>query len=208
MRIFFDVDGVLMDNIHMVKGWIKRWDADLQKDLGIHHDKFQEIFKCWFPAVQTGQADFETSMAAWLSSNGYDVPARTVMDYWHAQDTNVNPAVIGMVQQLAALETVDLYTATNQSHERIAYLRDTFGWGEYFKDFYFSARLGCMKHDAAFFEKIENELGFDPSIEQPLYFDDDPKNIDVAAKRGWKAVFVNDENDVLNHPDLKALLAS
>lgn len=208
MRIFFDVDGVLMDNIHMVKGWIKRWDADLQKDLGIHHDRFQEIFKSWFPSVQTGRADFEPAMAEWLSSNGYGVPARKVIDYWHRRDTNVNPAVMDAVKRLAAQDGVDLYTATNQSHERIAYLRGDLGWGQYFKDFYYSARLGCMKHDGQFFAKIEEELAFDPALEPPLYFDDDPRNIEVASNRGWDAVYVDDARDVVNHNAVKALLSS
>ncbi|PZO77777.1 MAG: hypothetical protein DI626_12220, partial [Micavibrio aeruginosavorus] len=182
--------------------------ADLQKDLGIHHDKFQEIFKSWFPSVQVGETDFETAMSQWLLSCGYKTPARDVIDYWHHQDTNVNPLVMDVVKRLAAKNYVHLYTATNQSHERIIFLRDSLGWGEYFNDFYYSARLGCMKHDGAFFARIEQELGFDPADETPLYFDDDPRNIEVASKRGWNAVFVNDAQDIVNHNSVKELLSS
>ncbi len=208
MRIFFDVDGVIMDNIHTVKGWIKRWDTDLEKDLGVHPDKFQEIFKDWFPVTQLGKLDFEKEMERWLKWHDYDVKAWQVINYWNEKDTNVNDAVYGVVQSLSKIDDVYLSVATNQTHERARYLWDVFGFKNYFKDIYYSAELGHMKHDPEFFRKIEEELDFDPRLEPPLYFDDDPENIGVASTRGWDAVLVNNTEDICNHYKIRALLSA
>lgn len=205
-RIFFDIDGVLIDGFHTKKSRRNRWDTDLEKDLGIDHDRFQEIFKGWFLEVLQGRLDFEEEMTRWLKVNYYDVNALKVINYWHEKDTNLNHPVFDVVQKLADRKDIALYTATNQSHERIAYLRDVLNWKNYFTDFYYSARLGCLKYDMRYFEQIEAELGFDPHLEQPLYFDDDPKNIEVSSKRGWNAVLVDGPEDVYNHPDIQALL--
>ena len=86
------------------------------------------------------------------------------------------------------------------------YLSETLDWQRHFTDFYYSARLGCLKHDVRFFSQIEEELGADPRQEMFLYFDDDVRNIDIARARGWNAVLVDGPEDVTSHPiimDLK-----
>lgn len=206
MHIFFDIDGVLMNNIHMVHGWIDRWDKTMKEDLGLDPLHLQEIFKGWFPKVQTGHLDFEEEMDRWLKYHDYDLKAWQVINYWHEKDTNVSKPVFDVVEKLSKQDGIHVYTATNQTHARIAYLRDVLGWKDYFEDFYYSARLGCLKHDPNYFAQIEEELGFDPYIEQPLYFDDDPKNIEVATARGWNAVLFDTADDCTNHPIITELL--
>lgn len=208
MKIFFDVDGVIMDNIHMRRGWIKRWDVDMQKDLGIDPDQFSEIFKDWFPRAQTGKLNFEKEMERWLAFHDYDAKAWQVINYWNEKDTNVNVAVYDAIKKLSLNKQANLYVATNQTHERARYLRDVFGFKEYFKAIYYSARLGCLKENPDYFAQIEKELDFDPRLDPPLYFDDDPKNIAVSSARGWNAVLVDTEQDVVNHPAIRALLAA
>lgn len=44
MKIFFDVDGVLIDGWHADPARRKRWDADLRRDLGIDPEALQEKF--------------------------------------------------------------------------------------------------------------------------------------------------------------------
>jgi putative hydrolase of the HAD superfamily len=207
MRIFFDIDGVLIDGFHMKAERRKRWDKDLEKDLGIRHDHFQEIFRGWFLDVLQGKLDFEEALTHWLEANGYKIKASQVIDYWHEKDSNLNRPVFDVVEKLAGREGIELYTATNQSHARIRYLRDILGWKDYFTDFYYSARLGCLKHDPLYFSRIEDELGFNPHTEPPLYFDDDPKNIEVSSARGWNAVLVDGPEDVVNNSRIQELLA-
>lgn len=205
-RIFFDIDGVLINGYHHKAERTNRWDKNIERDLGIDSKKFQEIFKGWFLEVVQGRLDFEEEMDRWLKKEKYDLKAWQVMDYWHERDSNLSPA-FDVVPALSQKTDFSLFTATNQTHARIAYLRDILGWKNYFTDFYYSARLGCLKLDPHYFAQIERDLGFNPQIDPPLYFDDDPRNIEVSSKRGWNAVLVDGPEDVLNHPDIESLLA-
>ncbi len=207
IRIFFDIDGVLIDGFHTKQERRKRWDTDLQKDLGIDQDRFQQIFSGWFLEVLQGRLDFEEEMDRWLRSHGYAVAAKKVIDYWHEKDSNLNRSVFNVVEKLTPHQDVKLYTATNQSHKRIAYLSDVLGWKNHFDDFYYSARLGCLKHDPQYFAQIEEALQFDPYQEAPLYFDDDPRNIEVSSARGWNSVLVDGPEDVVNHSIIQKLLS-
>ncbi len=206
MKIFFDIDGVLIEGFHMKESRRNRWDIDLEKDLGIHHDKFQEIFKGWFLDALQGRLDFEEELERWLKYNDYDVKAWQVINYWHDKDSNLNRPVFDVVEKLSGRDGIDLYTATNQTHARIAYLRDVLGWKKHFTDFYYSARLGCLKYDPHYFAQIEDELKFDPRRDPHLYFDDDERNIAVSSARGWNAVLVDGPEDVVNHPQIRALV--
>ncbi len=206
MHIFFDVDGVLIDGFHTKPERQNRWDKTIERDLGIHSEKFQEIFSGWFLQALQGRLDFEEEMASWLKKNDYDLKAWQVINYWHEKDSVINRPVYDIIQRLSANPAIHLYTATNQTHARIAYLRDVLNFGIHFKDFYYSARLGCLKSDPHYFAQIESELGIDPRQNSPLYFDDDPVNIDVASQRGWNAVLVDGSEDVTDHPLIRSLL--
>lgn len=211
LRIFFDIDGVLIHGYHTRAERRHCWDENLEHDLGIKRDVFQSIFKDWdtgwFQKVITGRANLKTEMARWLQENGYGHEASEIIQYWCEKDSKLNGDVLDAVKVIAAKGHAKIYTATNQSHDRIAYLRDVLGWKNYFTDFYYSARLGCLKYDPRYFMQIEEELCFDPYQEPPLYFDDDPRNIEVSSARGWNAVLVDGPEDVVNHPVIKELLS-
>lgn len=208
MRIFFDVDGVLIEGFHTKLERRKRWDENIEKDIGINPDKLQEIFHGWFLEVLQGRLNFEEELERWLKQNDYDLKPWQLINYWHEKDSNLNQKVFGVVEKLSMRPDIQLYTATNQTHERINYLRDVLGWKKYFTDFYYSARLGCLKYDPAYFAKIEKELGFDPYVDAPLYFDDDPRNIEISSSRGWNAVLVDYPEDVSHYPQIQELLAA
>lgn len=208
MRIFFDIDGVLIDGFHTKPERWNRWDANIEKDLGIRQADLQEIFKDWFPDVLQGRLDFEEEMQRWLKKKGYHLKAWQVINYWHERDMVLSRPAFDVVKRLASSSDISVYTATNQTHARIAYLRDVQGWGEYFDGFYYSARLGCLKRDPAYFRQIEDDLGFDPRVEPPLYFDDDPANIEVSSGRGWNAVLVDGPEDVTGHQLVREWVAA
>lgn len=205
-RVFFDIDGVLIDGFHTKLERRNRWDTNIEHDLGIKPDHLQEIFRGWFLEVLEGRLDLHGEMTRWLKTHHYDATANDVIDYWHSRDTKLNPA-FDVVTSLSGRGDVALYTATNQSHERIRYLKDILGWKNHFTDFYYSARLGCLKHDFNYFRQIEEELNIDPYQEPLLYFDDDPRNVEVSSARGWNAVLVDGPEDVTEHPMIKELLA-
>lgn len=205
MKIFFDVDGVLMNNIHMERGWIDRWDKDIEKDLGLDPAKFQEIFKSWFPKAQLGHLDFEEEMQRWLKANDYDLKAWQIINYWNEKDTNLNEDLWPSIRALSQRPDVSLFVATNQTHARALYLWET-SFKSHFKKIFYSAALGCFKTDAAFYQKIEEELRIDPHSETVLFFDDDKRNVKASSERGWQAVYFDTAQDCLNHPLIKPLL--
>ena len=202
MHIFFDVDGVLIDGFHTKPEKQNRWDKALKEDLGIDPADMQEIFSGWFLEVLQGRLGFEEELDRWLKQNDYDLKAWQVIKYWHEKDSNINRALYNIVEQLSALNGVNLYIATNQTHERAQYLWNNLGFKNHFKDIYYSARLGCLKYDTHYFAQIEADLNLDPIHDTILYFDDHPKNIEVAAERGWKAVLFDHIGDVENHPEI------
>lgn len=207
-RIFFDVDGVLIDGFHTKTERWNRWDKDIERDIGIKFGHIEDfILRGAFPDILRGRLDFEEEMDRWLRRNDYDLKAWQVINYWHEKDSVLNGPVFDAVQILSQKSGISLYTATNQTHARIAYLKDILGWKKYFTDFYYSARLGCLKYDPAYFAQIEAELQFDPREDTPIYFDDDPRNIEVSMARGWNAVLVDGPEDVVNHPEVRALLS-
>lgn len=207
MKIFFDVDGVLIDGFHVKPERRNRWDRTLREDLGIDPAQFSDFFiRGTFIEVLQGQLDLEEELERWLSFHDYDVKAWQVINYWHEKDSVLNAGIYNIVERLAKI--ADLYVATNQSHQRARYLWDVLGFKNHFRDIYYSARLGCLKQDAHYFAQIEQALDFNPLTDPPLYFDDDPRNIEVASKRGWNAVLFDTQDDAVNHPAVRALLAS
>lgn len=207
MKIFFDVDGVLIDGFHTNPARQNRWDKTIEQDIGIRFGHIEDfIIHGVFPDVLQGRLGFEEELDRWLAQEDYDLKAWQVIEYWHKKDSNLNKDVWGAVQKLSAIKGVELYTATNQTHERIHYLRDHLGFGKCFKDFFYSARLGCLKHDPSYFANIEEELNFNPRMDSHLYFDDDKKNIEVSSARGWNAVLVDNAQDVTMHPLIQSLL--
>ncbi len=208
MKIFFDVDGVLINGYHAKPEHRRRWDADIEKDLGINPEKLQKIFSGWFLDVLHGRSDLEQELGRWLAEEGYTHKARDLIDYWHSNDSVLNEDLWGAVRRLSQNPHLHLYIATNQTHNRADYLWNTLAFKEHFKDIYYSARLGCLKLDGDYFRQIEEELRFDPREEPVLYFDDDPRNIEVSAKRGWNAVLFDTAQDCVNHPAIRALLSA
>ncbi|MFT4020140.1 MAG: HAD family hydrolase [Acinetobacter sp.] len=93
---------------------------------------------------------------------------------------------------------VQIYLATNQEHNRIAYLIEHLNLDQYFDDIYYSAALGCRKPDISFFKKVEGLSGFLP--EQLLLIDDTVPNIIAAQSLGWEGVHW------LNHDALSNIL--
>lgn len=207
-RIFFDIDGVLIDGFHTNPERWNRWDVDIERDLGIKFGHIEDfILRGPFPDILQGRLNLEEELDRWLRRNDYDVKAWQVINYWHEKDSVLNRSVFDVVERLFQQDDIHLYTATNQAHDRIEYLKNVLGWKKYFTDFYYSARLGCLKYDPSYFAQIEKELKFNPHENPPLYFDDDPRNIEVSAARGWNAVLVDGPEDVTDHPLLRCLLS-
>lgn len=202
MHIFFDVDGVLIDGFHHKPERRRRWDATLEADTGIHPDRFQEFFVPDFMTAIRGEKDLEPVLQDWLTRNGFDMPAAALIRYWLEKDSQINAATYEAARVLAGVPALNLYIATNQEHNRARYLWNDLGFKNHFREIFYSAKLGCIKHEPRYFEQVMDHLSLDPARDTIIYFDDDPKNIDVAGALGWDAILYDDAGQVRTHPRL------
>lgn len=212
MKVFFDVDGVLIDGWHHNPARRHPWDATLNEDLGIDVTAFRNLvfgdgvsFNAPLHACVKGERDLKHLLAEILPLTGYSGSVDTMLRYWLDKDAKLNPIVFGAAKQLSTRPDVSIYLATGQEHHRAAYLWNDVGFKDVFKDIFYSAKLGLLKNDPAFFHAINAALDIGPG-ENPLFFDDHVEVAEAAAAAGWDVQLVDTPDDVVNHPRLKGLL--
>lgn len=212
MKIFFDVDGVLIDGWHAKPELRRPWDATIEEDLGVDRDAFREKFfgpgganRAVIHACIRGERDLRDALAETLPAVGYAGSVDAFMRYWFEKDSNINRDVMAAVKRLARRADVELYLATGQEHYRAAYLWDELGFKAHFKDIFYSARLGHPKSAVEFFLEINRALGI-KADERPLFFDDREDVVVLARQAGWDACRFDTAADLLNHPRLVKLL--
>ena len=213
MRIFFDIDGVVIDGWHAQPERRKPWDATIERDLGVDRAAFQgALFKpprdgaeSLMGACVRGEGDLKDVLSELLPTVGYRGSVDGFLEYWFANDSNVDRAVIGIVERLGRCDAVALYLATNQEKYRAAYLWNELGLKDFFVDMFVSANLGVTKTDAAFYAEIDAQLGIAPS-DRPLFFDDKADVVGAAQAAGWDAHVFETVADLSRNPRLTELL--
>ena len=212
MKIFFDVDGVLIDGWHSRPEHRRPWDATIEQDLGLNALAFRETFfgaalsgGALFEACALGERDLKEALAEALPGVGYTGSVQAFIRYWFEHDSNVNSEVMAAVKVLAGYEDIELYLATGQEHHRAAYLWDELALNKHFKDMFYSARLGLSKNTPEFFLEVNRRLGI-ASTERPLLFDDSERVVESAREAGWDGVVFNTPADLVSHPRLVDLL--
>ncbi|WP_105431995.1 MULTISPECIES: HAD family hydrolase [Neorhizobium] len=212
MKVFFDVDGVLIDGWHADVSRRKPWDATIEADLGVDRQAFQTLF---FGAAGTrassrmaecvkGRADLKLSLAEVLPQTGYKGNVDDFVRYWFEKDSNVQTEVVALAAILKS-QNLRTFVATGQEHHRAHYLWHELRFSDYFERLFYSAEIGLLKKDTGFFEAINRALDIHPE-ERPLFFDDQPEIVDLAKGAGWDAVTFNSVEDIKKHPRLKDLL--
>ena len=213
MKIFFDVDGVIIDGWHAKPARRKPWDATIERDLGVDRAAFQQAFfappppggESLMSACIRGRKDLRDVLTVVLPEIGYRGSVDAFIGYWFAKDSNVNQEVLRIVKRLREREEVELYLATGQEHHRAAYLWNDLALKEHFDDIFYSARLGLPKNRAEFFESINAQLRIAP-FERPLFFDDMEQVVLAARAAGWDAHLFETVEDLARNPRLLSLL--
>ena len=212
MKIFFDVDGVLIDGWHAKPEFRRPWDATIEDDLGIDREAFREKFfgpfgdnRAVIHACIRGERDLKEALAATLPAVGYTGSVDAFLRYWFEKDSHINATVMNAVKRLSRHPDIELYLATGQEHYRAAYLWDELGFRAHFKDIFYSARLGHLKDALGFYLAINQALGIKPD-ERPLFFDDREDSVVLARQAGWDACLFDTAADLLSHPRLVKLL--
>lgn len=211
IRILFDVDGVLIDGWNADPARRKPWNVALEQDLGVDPARFDAAFfgpgadggSSLMDRCLRGDLDLQHALEQVLRDLGFEQDAEVFIDYWFWKDSSVNGDMLAAVAHLAARPGVELYLATGQEHRRAAHLWNELGFRRYFRDMFYSARLGHLKTEPGFFEAVSRALQAD--AQAPLLFDDKPEVVVLARRAGWDAVVVESVTDVMEHPRLRHL---
>lgn len=212
MKVFFDVDGVLIEGWHVDEALRKPWDATLEADLGVDRRAFQNLFFGTFGDQSsslmyeclTGRCDLKDALGKVLPKLGYKGSGEAFIRYWLEKDSNVNSEVLRLVQKIREINGVQLFIATGQEHYRADYLWNDLGFSRYFDGMFYSAKIGFPKKDRRFFEAINRALNIAPE-EKPLFFDDQPEIVKLAGNAGWDATTFRSVKDIQDHPFLSHL---
>ena len=185
--IFFDVDGVLINGYHANELYRRRWDENLERDLGIKPEDLKNaFFDRDFGDVVTGKKDLHKALSDILPEINFKGTAKTLVDYWLERDSVVNGSVLEIVASLKKNPAHRLFIATHQEKNRAHHLWHELGFKDYFEEIFFSGRMGVRKTDPEFFNLIEKELCLTEG--DCLLIDDDPVVIQSARNAGWKTI--------------------
>ena len=214
MKIFFDVDGVLIDGWHVDPDKRKPWNVTLEADLGVNVKAFEKVF--FFPGegeeqsvmeyCVTGKRDLKEALQSVLPGLGCQGTVEEFVAYWFEKDSNINQSVFDIVASLSTIPGVELFVATAQEHYRASYLWNELGFSRYFKKIFYGAEIGYTKSNPEFFEVINGELDVGGQPGTPLFFDDSPTVVAASVEAGWEGVVFNSVEDLLNHPKILELI--
>ena len=179
--LMVDVDGVV---VRRPDG--RRWDADMEADLGLSPDELQRVFFApHFEDIVLGRADLHERLAPALAEIAPHLTSDRLAAYWFEQDGHLDQVLL---EDLAAYraEGLQLHLATVQEHHRARHLWQSLGLNARFEAMHYAADYGCKKPDAAFFHLVEQRTGFAPH--ELLLIDDSLRNVEAARACGWRAI--------------------
>lgn len=172
-----DVDGVL------VRPKSGRWDRNLKLDLGLSPENLgAEFFAKHWDEVVHGRAALDARLHPVLQQIAPNLPVRELINYWFRMDSELDLDLLAQLKTLKA-SGVGLQLATNQEHERAAYLWRDLGLGEVFSAIHYSAQLGWTKPSPEFYAAVVERTGFEPA--ELILLDDRMENVLAAREAGW-----------------------
>jgi putative hydrolase of the HAD superfamily len=212
VKVFFDVDGVLIRGWHAKPERRRPWDARITEDLGVDGAIVRKLLfesntaaPPAYHACAVGDHDLKDVLAKILPRAGYHGSVDAYLRYWFEHDAVVDEQVLDAVRRLGRHADVELHIATIQEHHRAAFLWNEVGFREHFRDIWYSARVGHLKYELEYFEAVNAALGIAPG-ERPLFFDDTEEVVAVARRAGWDAHIFDSIADLHSHPRLRSLL--
>jgi putative hydrolase of the HAD superfamily len=212
VKVFFDIDGVLIRGWHARPERRRPWDAQITEDLGIDGEivrrmlfEARESAPSAYHACAIGEHDLKDVLAEILPHAGYRGSVDAYLRYWFEHDAVVDDQVLDVVRRLSRRTEVELYIATIQEHHRAAFLWNEVGFREHFRDIWYSARVGHLKYSPEYFTTVNAALAIGPQ-ERPLFFDDTEEVVAVACAAGWDAHVFDSIDDLRRNPRIGHLL--
>ncbi|HSW74709.1 MAG TPA: HAD-IA family hydrolase [Candidatus Saccharimonadales bacterium] len=176
--LILDADGVLIHGNDFSERLVRDYDVDRDKEKEFFTTKFQECL--------VGKADLKESIAPYLASFGWKGTVEGLLEYWFAEEYELNKELIEYVGRLRT-SGIHVVLATNQEKYRTQYMLDHMGFDGVFDKVYSSAHLGLKKPAVEFFAHLVEDMQVDKG--EVLFWDDDQRNIDGATEYGIHAEF-------------------
>ncbi len=193
--ILWDADGVVLK-------FSRLFSEQLEIDYGIKNTTLQPFFTGVFRDCTVGRADLKDELRKVIVEWGWKGTVEELMDYWFTKGTQIDEEVIAYVQSIRALD-VRCFMTTDQEKYRGVYLRNLLGDGKFFEAVFYSAEIGCVKKDSAYFEYVFEDLNKTEQVlkRQVLFIDDGEKNVETAKAFGFDGHFYR------NLQELKSFLS-
>jgi putative hydrolase of the HAD superfamily len=186
-----DVDGVLLDP---GRGGLGSWQSELESRFGVDADRLRTAFfePAW-PDVIVGRRAIEPALAAALHDLGWAMTVDQLLACWFEADLVVEPEVVAVARAWTA-EGARLVLVTNQEQRRATFLSDRLGALLPISGMAYSAALGLLKSDPAFYPAASRTLGLQ-SDDTVVFVDDTVDNVEAARPSGWSAVHFTKNSD-------------
>lgn len=132
----------------------------------------------------------------------FDTADDTFDQAWNAMLVDLPRAKLNLLDNLRHQFRVTLLSNTNNIHldfvnrQMLPKVSDRLTLDEYFHTPYYSHQMGKRKPDAAIFQQVLQENNFIP--EETLFLDDNPENIQAAARLGIQAFLVKHPDEVIH----------
>ena len=155
-----------------------------------------------FDQLETGKIDKLAFVNAIKEMAGKEISDFQIIDAWNAMLLDIPLRRLQILQQLQVHFDTVLLSNTNEIHEEEfnKILKAQCGFnsmGAFFDKIYFSHKVGLRKPDAAIFQLILDETGFDPS--KTLFVDDSPQHIEGAKALGIQTIFLEKGMTIEEH---------
>ena len=184
--LVLDIDGVVS---LAQPGSPAPWYATLKEDWGLSHDEMAPEFfrQPVFMEVLRGRLDLYVALHEYFETKGLADRLEEFVSYWFEKDAVIDRELLAMTDAWRRRTGGRVFTASNQEHHRVAYLRDQAGLGAHFDEIIYSAALGVCKPDRVFFTNAQARMGVS-AAQSILFIDDSAANVDGARMAGWRAM--------------------
>lgn len=177
-EILLDVDGVVIRPRH------KYFSEKFSEDYGVPIEDILPFFKGEYKQAAIGEVDIKDVLPPYLQKWGWKGTVDEFLQYWYEGERDVDERVLKAIKSLRE-SGARVYLASDNEAGRARYLMEEVGLRDDFDGGYFSFDLGVTKSHPEFFKKVAENLQVEPS--QIDYWDDDPKNVEVARSVGVDA---------------------
>jgi len=173
--ILLDADGVIQKTRSDFVPRLKSLLGERSSDADVF---INDIFTAERPCL-SGTADFVDALAAVLKKWNIHKPVEEVLMIWDS--IIMLPGIAELIENIRRSGLI-CCLATNQQHNRAAFMKRRLGYDALFDKQFYSCEMGVTKPDAAYFESIL--LNLENTPDEVLFVDDNEPNVEAAKVLG------------------------